>query len=407
MRPVLNSVLLYNKDGVPIPARDLMDKKTYDLDIEKFNANKPIYITEYFALTYISNFLALSATFSHVILWHGKDIYRRFKEAMKQMQQDDSDDIHNRLMSVYPDIPEWVYGVYLACCIAFMSFVVSNTAFTMPIWAVFLGVGVTSLAIIPLGTVEAISGKRIYLNVITQMTIGLLIPGQTISIMAYKSLGTNGALQAMTLISDLKLGHYMKVPPVAMVGAQLLGTFVGAFTTTFTCWFVMDHMNIGAGDWKATSYSIFYSAGAIWGAIGPRRFFGIGTPYETLLFGFLIGFLLPFLPWIANKVYPNKFWRYINVPLLLYTSGVGSYQSEIIVGFIVNVIFQLYLFRYQYDWWKKYTYVFSAAVSGATMVAILLIALLKNLNFNAPFWWGNPEGNLDYYCYDDPWRSTE
>lgn len=54
------------------------------------------------------------------------------------------------------------------------------------------------------------------------------------------------------------------------------------------------------------------------GAIGPVRFFGIGTPYEPLLYGFLVGAILPVLPWLGHRAYPAKFWKYINIPTIVY-----------------------------------------------------------------------------------------
>ena len=62
------------------------------------------------------------------------------------------------------------------------------------------------------------------MNVLAHMVIGLLIPGKTISVMAFQSLVTNNVIQDLTLIQDLKLAYYMKIPPIAMVSCQLLGT---------------------------------------------------------------------------------------------------------------------------------------------------------------------------------------
>jgi OPT family oligopeptide transporter len=404
MMPTVNNVNLYNRTGYQIQARDLLDLKTYQLDTQKFEDNKPIYISEYFALNYIANFLALSATFSHVALWYGKNIMRQAKQALKREADTENNDVHNKLMAAYPDVPEWGYLLFLIACIVFMSFIVTYTHYHMPVWAVFMGVGITAITIIPLGVIEAVTGSRIYLNVLSQMIIGLIIPGNTIGVMAYKSLGVNTSLQALTLIQDLKLGHYMKIPPIAMVGCQLYGTFVGSLTTTITSWETMETMKniIGKGDWKAIGFRTFYNAAAIWGAIGPRRFFGIGTPYETLLLGFLFGLLLPLLPWLGNKFYPSNHWHHINIPIIVYVSGAGGFQNGIISSFIVSYIFQFYIFRYHPDWWKKYNYVLSAAISGGVSICVLVISLLRSLKVDSPVWFGNPDiANdvpIDYYC---------
>lgn len=45
--------------------------------------------------------------------------------------------------------------------------------------------------------------------------------------MYFKTLGYNTLSQAGTMASDLKIGHYLKVPPRAIFLNQMLGTLVG------------------------------------------------------------------------------------------------------------------------------------------------------------------------------------
>ena len=95
----------------------------------------------------------------------------------------------------------------------------------MPLWAVFLCVGMSLLSILPIGIITAVSGSSLGLNVLTEFVIGLLIPGKTIAVMTFKSLGTNSVIQALDLLNDLKLGHYMKINPTHMVYAQVKNVF--------------------------------------------------------------------------------------------------------------------------------------------------------------------------------------
>lgn len=74
------------------------------------------------------------------------------------------------------------------------------------------------------------------------------------------------------------------------------------------------------GQWDGRKVHIFYSASIIWGAIAPARFF-VGN-YVKLYFGFLIGFLLPVVPWLLNKRFPRKWWQQINFPVLLHGAGL-------------------------------------------------------------------------------------
>lgn len=160
-------------------------------------------------------------------------------------------------------------------------------------------------------------------------------------------------------------------------------------------------------DWKAQSYQVFYSAGAIWGAIGPQRFFGIGSPYESLLWFFLIGFTLPILPWIGNKIYPSEYWHYINIPLLATGAPqVGSLQNVVLAPIFFAWLFQYFIFHRHYDWWKKYNYTLAVASDTGVAIAILVITVLNQLKITAPVWPGNPNTSLDYYCVNRTWSES-
>jgi hypothetical protein len=115
--PVLNTGSLFNRNGTAISALSLYNKTTYNINQKEYEENAPIYITTFFALAYGSSFLGITAAFTHVFLWYGKDIYRQFKAALSQMDDRvDSMDIHNVLMSSYPDFSEIHYLLFLFFC---------------------------------------------------------------------------------------------------------------------------------------------------------------------------------------------------------------------------------------------------------------------------------------------------
>lgn len=160
--------------------------------------------------------------------------------------------------------------------------------------------------------------------------------------------------------------------------------------------------------WNPVGYRKFYNAGAIWGAIGPSRFFlSHESHYHSLLWGFLIGFGLPFLPYLAYKIRPHKMWKWINLPVLLYFGSTGSPQNEIIVQLAINLFFQLYLFRYRNEWFNKYTYVLAAAATAGVAICVLCINFLDLIKGSSgksvtkqPVWVLNPNTTPDFYCFD-------
>jgi OPT oligopeptide transporter protein len=84
--------------------------------------------------------------------------------------------------------------------------------------------------------------------------------------MAFKALGTNAVDQAVSLLGDLKLGHYLKISPLDMMIAQIYGTLLGAYINTSSMIWALETFKpmLGNGNWMMSGYQVFYNAGAIW-----------------------------------------------------------------------------------------------------------------------------------------------
>ena len=121
--------------------------------------------------------------------------------------------------------------------------------------------------------------------------------------------------------------------------------------------------------------------------------FGKGSTYSPLLFGFIIGALLPIPPWFLMKKYPHIKWlKHIHFPIMLSATAMmppappGSYPSWLIAGFIFNYV----LLRYAKSWWKRYAYVFSAAMDcGVAFGVLIIFFIFQNNKIEFPIAWGN------------------
>lgn len=51
--------------------------------------------------------------------------------------------------------------------------------------------------------------------------MGLILPGQPITNVCFKTYGYISMAQAISFLSDFKLGHYMKIPPISMFVVQV------------------------------------------------------------------------------------------------------------------------------------------------------------------------------------------
>lgn len=97
------------------------------------------------------------------------------------------------------------------------------------VWLFVVAVGIAFIFVLPTGIVQAVTNQTIGkplilllacfaalsltsgLNVITEFVAGLVIPGDPLANVTFKTYGYITQYQALLLISDLKLGHYMKV----------------------------------------------------------------------------------------------------------------------------------------------------------------------------------------------------
>jgi hypothetical protein len=64
------------------------------------------------------------------------------------------------------------------------------------------------------------------LNIITEYAMGLIYPGRPIANVCFKTYGYMSMAQAVSFLSDFKLGHYMKIPPRSMFLVQVLFSFL-------------------------------------------------------------------------------------------------------------------------------------------------------------------------------------
>ncbi|KAJ3276094.1 hypothetical protein HDV01_006264 [Terramyces sp. JEL0728] len=414
---------IYNKNGKKVPITRNNESKAIlnynsppTIDETFYEANKPFYLTSNFSICYFASFINIAAVFSHVVLWYGKDVYRQTKEAINQINDSEEDELNVR-MKAYPEVPDWFYLAFLGVFTLLQVISGLVTAFKMPWWSSLFAVVLGTIYVIPIGVIQAVSGYQMGLNVLTEFIIGLLTPGDIVGVMCFKSLGYNMVIQALNLASDLKMGHYMAIAPTSMFICQMIGTFIGAIGNLSVAFWAEQGLanqfeNNGNAWDPSTSYGVFINAGGIWGAIGPARFFGKGSPYYSLLLGFPIGIVLPFIPWLLNKVVPSKNWHLINIPLLTQMNFTGQNQGFLTIPFILNIVFNKFIYTYNREWWNKYNFILSVALDSGAAVATLVITFMQfqitspvGVSFFNPAQPVNP--TVDYYCYERSFNGSE
>ena len=160
-------------------------------------------------------------------------MYCQFKDALYQKESEIyAIDEHAKIMKNYPDIKEKVYLIYFIVLVISAVLVCEFTPFYMPWWLTLLCIFIGLCLTLPVGIIQAITGYQPGLQIFTQVVSGLIAPGKTATVMAFKTMGYDMAMQALDLTMDLKLGHYMHISPLAMVTSQLIGATIGSFFST-------------------------------------------------------------------------------------------------------------------------------------------------------------------------------
>jgi hypothetical protein len=85
----------------------------FSFDEKKYKAYSPMFLAPTFALNYGLSFASLTASIVHVVLFHRKELWHRFKAS-----RDQEADIHLTLMKKYPEAPDWWYAALFLGSIA-------------------------------------------------------------------------------------------------------------------------------------------------------------------------------------------------------------------------------------------------------------------------------------------------
>lgn len=76
------------------------------LNLAKYESYSPLFLSTVFAVSYGLSFASITATITHTLLYFRKQIWVQSRRSMNEQP-----DIHARLMSKYPQVPEWWYAV--------------------------------------------------------------------------------------------------------------------------------------------------------------------------------------------------------------------------------------------------------------------------------------------------------
>lgn len=364
----------------------------FTFDEKKYKAYSPLFLSPALALNYGLSFASLTASIVHTYLYHGKEIWHRFRASRGQ-----EPDIHLKLMNKYTEAPDWWYGVLflssmgvgLAATLAYDS--------QLPWWAFFVSIIVALVFVLPTGMILAVSNISLSLNIISPFIAGFMIPGRPIGVMMFKVFSTITLGQALTYASDLKLAHYMKLPPKVTFWCQVIPTIWAVFVQIAVMNWTLGNIENVCDNKQKDHFSCpngraFFSSSIVWGVIGPQRMFGSGSMYAYFNFFWLVGAALPVVFYVLVRFTGIKFARHLNAPVML--GGMAwlppatplSYWTWSLFGFVFNKWIRT---RWN-GWWSTYNYITAAALdAGLILSTIIIFFAITFPGVSVPQWWGN------------------
>ncbi|EEB06617.1 glutathione transporter Pgt1 [Schizosaccharomyces japonicus yFS275] len=387
--PMLSSTT-FDNTGTKYNASRVLTK---DLSLNEtaYKNYSPLYMPMSYSMSTALNFAAVTAIFTHCLLYNGKDIWKRLRN-----ERGTHECIHRKLMRRYPEAPQWWYGVLFIVMFGLSIFTIRYYNTQTPVWAFIVGLLIFIVNFVPQGVLEGITNQHVGLNIITEMVAGYMLPGKPMPNLMVKLYGFIPMRQGLEFSRDLKLAQYMKIPPRTLFFVQIYATLLGALTQVGVQEWMRFHIPDICSSSQPNGFTCpngrsIYNASLIWGAIGPAKMFNKGHPYFPLLFFFPLGAAAPFLTYALRKRFPKSWLGKLNAPV--FFTGPGNippatginYSSWAIVGFIFNYVIR----RRAFAWWRRYNYVLAAAMDSGVAVATVIIFLCVTYPGGTLKWWGN------------------
>ncbi|KAK7747413.1 hypothetical protein SLS53_001668 [Cytospora paraplurivora] len=364
----------------------------YTFNQTAYEEYSPLLIGPAFSLSYGVGFAGLIATIVHCFLFYGVDIYNRAKSAKYE-----EPDVHLRLMRKYKEAPEWWFQAIFIVSFAFAMISSQVWDTHLKWWALIICIVIGVFFTLPVGILTAITNQEAGLNVITEMIVGYMTPGRPVAMMLFKSYGYMMTYNCLQYVADMKLGHYMKIPPRSLFRAQffpviwlsivqiavynfLRGNIVGICTT---------HQAQGL---TCPNAKTFYNASVIWGVIGPARMFGAGKLFSWVNWFWLIGAACPVIHYLAARRYPRSWLRYLFTPAIFGAAGmIPPATTWYLMNYVLfGLAFNWVVRRRFFGWWQHYNYVLSGALDIGLALTVVISGLSLGLsNKSFPDWWGN------------------
>ncbi|AEO63038.1 uncharacterized protein THITE_40025, partial [Thermothielavioides terrestris NRRL 8126] len=404
----INSNLPFDHFGNPYNVSAVVDERGI-FDAEKYAAYSPPFLAAGNLVVYLFFFAVYTSTITYAMLYHRHEIMLGFRDVARNVRscaeaevEDDVNmlDVHNRLMRAYPEVPEWWYTVCLAIALALGMIGVGVYPTNSTPWVVIYGIVLCLIFVVPVGIIKAMTGVEVTLNVLAEFIGGVWAEGNAIEMCFFKSYGYVTCAHAVAFSNDLKLAHYLKIPPRFTFWAQMVPTLV----STFVCMGILQYQTHikdictkhAPFRFTCPGANTFFTAAVFWGTVGPRKMWGVGGPYAITLIGFPLGVALVVLFYLLSRKWPkNAVIR--NAHPVVMVNGALSWSPYNLIyiwpAVPVAAFSWLYVKKRFLGLWSKYNFVTSAAFSCGIAISAVIIFFALQISDIELDWWGNSVNN--------------
>jgi OPT family oligopeptide transporter len=243
----------------------------------------------------------------------------------------------------------------------------------------------------------AITNQHSSIYLICQLVCGAVFPGRPVANMVFVTYGYISSAQGVKFSADLKLGHYMKIPPRILFLVQMAATIVSSITQIGVLnWMFANVPNIctpqAINGFTCPLARVHFNGSILWGVVGPGEFFGPNATYHILVYCFPIGAITPIILWLYARKRKGNIVRKINLPVLFGSLSwiPPATGLNFSVWALVCYIFNYAIRRRASAWWAKYTMTLSAALdSGLAFGLVVVFFGFVFPGFMDGFkWWG-------------------
>ena len=126
------------------------------MDEVSYKHYSPLFLSTTFAFSYALSFGSLTAVLVHTALFHWRQILDKYRSA-----SDGERDIHLRLYSKYPEVPDWWYLILFGIMMLLSIFVCVVWDTRLPWWGFLVTQLIPFLFTLPCGMVLAVTNVQI------------------------------------------------------------------------------------------------------------------------------------------------------------------------------------------------------------------------------------------------------